>query len=263
MTIVLDIIDGARWREVNGRVAEITRVALLSDLTPGTTDDVLRTALDDEGLPQPGAAHPNENECLLVERVPRPLEPGIVSIDLVYRLPSSGGFNIPPNFPTTIRGGSSTQQIETAVDRNGAQITVEFEGREQGGVIAPLVAVEHLSLGETLQSADPTLVSRPWTNAVNSGPFYFDQSALARTWRIAEVSYELVNADTVPFPTWTFGYELEKRPIVVVGIVGGWDPQVVYIDPEENRPPPDLLAGVGYKTIPWHFEGDFSILFGV
>jgi hypothetical protein len=260
----IDIIEGALWREVDGTPTEVRRTAVLQDLTaPTGADSLMRAALDDPALPLAGAQHPTETALLLRERIPRALDPFTCQVELVYKLPPGGGIEIPPGYPTTIRGGSAVEQVETAVDRYANPIIVSRPGHpDQGGKIHPFVAGEQLSLGETAQSADPTLIGKTWTNLVNTGPFFFDLAALPRTWLIMEIGFELVSDDTVPFWTWDFTYELRKRPWVLYGVAGSWDPQVVYNDPETNRPPADLVAGEGYKTVEWHIDGNFALLFG-
>jgi hypothetical protein len=263
MTATLDIIEGARYREVTGSVAEITRTAIVTGVTGiAGADSMLREALDDDDIPAPGSEHPIESELFLEERIPRPLGLGIVNVELIYRRPAGGGLDIPPGYAFIMRGGSAVEQIETVVDRFGNEITVAYNEHELGGKIHPLVAAEQLSLGElNVGSADPTIVHRTWTNTVNTGTFFFDVVAAPRTWLITDISFELVNAAAQPFPLWNFTYELRKRPQIIQGIVGGWDPQVVY-EAEDGTIPADLEAGVGYKTVEWHVPLDFAFLFG-
>lgn len=262
MAVLIDIIEGSRWREVTGAVVEIARTAIIDGL-PGTAgdDSLLREALDTTGVPEPGAEHPTEQDLILEERIPRPLDATIVQVELIYRRPGGGGVDIPPGFAFIMRGGSAVEQIETAVDRFGELITVTHNDHTIGGKIHPLVAAEQLTLGETVKMADPTILHRTWTNAVNMGPFFFDVVAEPRTWLITNIGYELVNAESFPFATWNLVYELRKRPQIIAGVIGGWDPQVVY-EADDGTIPGNLIAGEGYKTVQWHFPMDFAQLFG-
>ena len=264
-TVQVDLIDGARYRERDGKLVEISRVAIISGLPVRPTDLVLNSAraflqLNGQG---PQTPHPTHTNLTLRDRVLRPLDPTIVIAELVYSLP--GDQPAPPNFPIAVAGGASSAQIETMVDRDGVPITVEHppgSGIKQGGVIHPLVAEETLRLSEVAQSSDPTLTQRVFSNTVNEGPFFFDCGAIARTWLIEEIAFELLDAESTPLPTWSFRYSLRKKPIVIAGIAGSHDPQVFFKDPETGQPPEGLTAGVGYKTIPWHFSTNFAVLFG-
>jgi hypothetical protein len=262
MTAILDIIDGALLRRHKGTIAEVTRVAIVKTAAPATEDAALLQALQDPAMPAANAEHGQYPGLFLVDQQVRALGPTLFHVDLLYQRPEGGGFDPPPNFPLRIAGGASVQQIETMVDRFGNPITVTHNGVLQGGVIHPEVAVEYLRLGETAQSADPTIIHRTWVNVVNSGPFFFDVAANPREWRITDINFELEDPDTLPYPTWQFGYELHKRPVVVFGVVGTHDPQVYYKDPDTGQPPNGLVAGVGYKTIQWHQAMNFTALFG-
>ena len=41
-----------------------------------------------------------------------------------------------------------------------------------------------------------------------------------------------------------------------------WDPTAVFIDARTNKPPPDLVEGVGFKTIQKHEKVDFDEILG-
>ena len=92
--ITIDIIENARWVEEQGKVLEISRVAILHGLTippgfPGTQprDAILRAALDEPDLPQPGDRHPIARDLILRLRRPNALGPTMVHVVLVSKLP--------------------------------------------------------------------------------------------------------------------------------------------------------------------------------
>ena len=260
--VILDIVDGALLRKHNGVIAEVVRTAIVQVDAPGINDSALLAALQQVGMPADNSEHPQFPGLYLEDHQVRAIGPTLFNVELNYRRPEGGGFDPPPNFPLRVAGGASLEQVETMVDRFGTPITVSHNGVVQGGVIHPLVALEQLRLGETAQSADPTIVHRTWVGAVNTGAFFFDTAAAPREWLITDINFELEDPDTVPFPTWSFGYELRKRPVVVLGVVGTHDPQVYFKDADTGQPPDGLVAGVGYKTVTWHDALNFAQLFG-
>ena len=279
--VVKDIVDGARvsFSKTGGYVSA-NRVFVL-DFAGGTgggggqplapsgnlpEDLILAAALSHPELPSTGAPH-QMFPGLFVDTKTARAESGqslIVRVDVSYKRndedqPAPGG-----NF--ALRFSSTSQQIETMVDRQGVPIVVTFTPpgksiRKQGAVIHPDIAAETISLSETAQSADPTAITRVWQNAVNTGPFFYDTNASAGEWRIVEISAELIDATTIPFATWRFSFVIVKKPEIIVNVVGGHNPQVYFVD--DNGDPPDgLVAGEGYLTVPWYDVMDFGNLFG-
>jgi hypothetical protein len=252
-TIVRDIRTGAQWEEEDGRIKQIDRMMLVSDIDmgneiPSARDWRLQKVLDSPNVPQPGDAHPLAADLFLRGRVVRPVDTNIFELLLTYKLPEGGTLPDPNNYE--LSGGASIQQIPTEIDRNGDQITVEYEGVEQGGTITPYEAIAGVTFEYVATNVAPLAVVRLYTNLVNNSVAWFhDPSALARTWIIADVAFDRIQV--VPITKYRFGFTLQHNP-------DGWDPQVIYEDPETGRPPPDLVAGVGYKTIPWHNEVNFN-----
>lgn len=250
---VIDIIENARMRWIDNRLVEVARSALvqLGTKVPVTQDKAVLLAKQADVIPIVGSVHPHDSTLVLHDVNGRALEPRIVMLDLVYRGPEE---NMPFGETFEIEGGSVAEQIETALDEQGSQITLTHDGEMQGGTIAPYENRETIRLAETISSNAPWLISRQYSNTVNSGGFYFDATAAPRTWRFAFINYTLSSRTHVP-PRWRLSYELVKN-------TNGHDPQVVYVDPETGEPPPGLVQDEGYKTIPWYQEVDFSAIFG-
>ncbi len=271
--VLLDIIEGARIRFHKGQYVEAARTAIVdvSHLAPDmlVNDQALAVAIGTSGLPATGDPHPHLAGLFLATKSGRP-EAGdnaIFRIELSYKRLDTEP--VPPGDTFSLSVSSTAQQIETMVDKDGDPIIVEFTppgatvALKQGGVIHPDVASETITLSETAQSADPTAITRVWTNAVNDGAFRYDRSAKTgdNSWRLVNISADLKDGFTSPFATWVFSYTLVKRPEIIAGVLGGHNPQVFYVD--DNGDPPDGLdEGVGYKTIPWYDKMDFSNLFG-
>lgn len=253
--VKIDTIEDARWREANGRVVEIVRTAKVYDIAipdPANARDLLLDkVLRAPNVPRPGNAHPHRPELIVQDRDARALSTNIAMVSVTYRLPDGGNF--PPGSDSfRLTGGTGIEQISTMLDRTGTPIVVTHEDVEQGGFITPYEARSEITAERTEQLSNPLGVSTLWTNAVNTGGWSLDPNAQPRTWLVAGVNFELVSQDTIPF-TYRVVYNFRQNP-------DGFDPQVVFIDPETGNPPPNLTPDEGYKTIPWYTSLNFNLL---
>ena len=268
--VVIDIVDGARAQVENNEIVELSRVAILdySALTrPFILDEIIIDAVTTRLLPATGLPHILTPNLYLKSKVAMP-EAGqsrIVRVELAYSRIDE--FGQPPGATWAVRVNSSSVAIESTVDRSGVPITVAWTppgatvADVQGGVIHPEVASMSITASHSAQSTSPTMMPLVWTNAVNTGGFAFDPTAQPRSWRVVNVAVELVDPESLPFPTWRFAYTIVKVPITVQGAAGGHDPMVFYKD-DNGDPPEGLVAGVGYKTIEWYTAMSFASLFG-
>ena len=159
------------------------------------------------------------------------------------------------------------EQVERALDNTGAQILVSYTppgtttAIVQNGTITPFEGRSVMTFAAPISTFAPWALVKSWVNTVNSAAFNpYGSGAGPREWLITDMNYELV-AKPAGFPTYDFTMTMRHNP-------DKWDPFVIYIDPETGRPPaPDadgnggLVAGQGYKTIPWHIESNFDQLF--
>lgn len=262
-SVSIDIIDGARWREEGGEVVEISRVAIVSNILANiggaqnpfvvVADQVIQYALDHAQVPKPPAQHPVEPQLILRDRAARAMDTQTVRIELIYRLPKKGTFP-PPGDTWLVSGGSHVEQATFVTDKNGDQVTVEHNGVVQGVEIHPFVSRGSLQMERIEKVSAPWLLTSIWTNTVNTGSFAFDPGAQPGTWLMTNVHFELTDRKTIP-PTYRTSYECQKNP-------EGHDPVAVFIDPETGRPPPDLVAGEGVKSIAEYDAQNFAALFG-
>lgn len=269
MAVISDIVEGARWEEDEGLVRRISRIFIITDLVPKqgqafTADEVFREALDTDGVPAPGDAHPIETNNFVTRRNPSAFGPRIVQIEVIYRDPEAGE-PPPPGDTVRVSGSSSVEQIETAIDRANQQITVMHQGVEQGGFIHPFEQRDELTLVWHEQTSNPWVLTRTFTNTVNDGPWAYDpgNQVQARTWHCGPIEFELEEPAAIP-PLYRFAASFRRKP-------EGWDPRVVFIDRETGEPPPDLeIAGLpgdgdwdnaGAKIIPWYAQSTFNNIF--
>ena len=119
----------------------------------------------------------------------------------------------------------------------------------------------------------PWSIVSSWVNMVNTGSFFpYAPCAASRTWLITDMDYELLSSSN------PLGAPLYEMTLTMRHNPNTWDPFVIYIDPETGRPPAcvspgkdgngdplpcvgGLVENVGYKTVKWHWEDDFNILF--
>ena len=263
-TLTLDIIENARWTEVDGYLTEIVRMAIVvvGDTVPTDPppfDSIVVWATDpnlNPDLPVPGEQHPVRGELILRERRPTPLSTKLVQIELIYRRRDEGQPPPPTGSNSVIQGSTSLDQITTQNDRAEppAQITVEHDGVTQGGEISVQVPRTQLSFTREEQSSTPGLRGLNNVGRVNLETF---QGLPPGTWLCMDISFELLVPGSTVAPivpsTWRFTYRFKFDP-------EGHDPAVVFIDPETGQPPPGLIEDEGFKTVPYYQAADFNLL---
>ena len=276
-TVVSDVIDGVRLREEGGVVVSIDRAFIVSGIpgVPGApeglpvdpvqqvmvppgglrSDEVLKLALDNNGVAQPGFAHPVYDHLFVSSRTTKVLGPQTIMVTCTYTQPGGGSFDPPLGSLYTLTGGSSVEQIETAFEPGGTvQIEVTHGGVTQGGTITPFEGRAVLGFGSAFPSIAPWLLTTNWVNTVNGGPFFYAPGAEKRTWLITDFNFELAERKSPSgIPIYQFSLSMRHNPDT-------WDPGVVFINPETGKPPENIDA-TGHKTIQWHSEMDFDTLF--
>lgn len=255
-TIHIDILEGVRWREEKGVVKEISRLAIVSEITTaGGTDPsgelIVAAALDHTDMPQPGDPHPVKTGLVLTDRFPIARSTRIIQIELRYKIPGLID-PPPPGEPWTLHGGASLEEIESHIDRDGNQITVAHNGVVQGGVIRVLMPRRELHPEWTGQSLFPGDLVDAYVGKVNLSTW---QAGLPGTWLCTELTFDPADPSQTPV---LYRYNASFRQKDDDG--SGQQPQVVFIDPETGQPPPGLVAGVGYKTIAWYLGAEFNAL---
>lgn len=257
-TLTIDLLEGVRWREHKGVVREVSRLAIVSGITDtfgqqGASDGeaVIPVALNHTDMPQPGEEHPLLTGMVLEDRFVVPRSTKIIQVELRYKVP--GGDPPPPGQPWTLSGGASLEEIESQLDRNGNQIVVTHNGRPQGGVIRPLMPRRVLHARWTGQSMFPGDLVDAYAGKTNLSDW---QGGLPGTWLCLDIDFDPVDVRADPV---LYEYNASFRHKDDGG-GEGHDPQIVFIDPETGQPPPGLVAGEGFKTIPWYLRAEFNAL---
>ena len=255
-TLKIDILEGVRWREEQGVIKEVSRLAIVSDLEPGTIgEQVIADALNDLNMPQPGDGHPLLTGLVLADRFPIARDPTIIQIELRYKIPGLID-PPPPGAPWTIEGGTALDQIQTYKNAaNGEQIILTHNGVPQGGHIVVVEPMREITFGWVRQSLDPYMAYDGYVGKLNDAPFIHGREL---TWMCMSAPFTLIDPNTNP-PTWKFSMTFNHKDDGSSPVIGH-QPQAVYIDPDTGQPPPGLVPDEGFQVIPYYQVANFNSL---
>ena len=230
--------------EIAGRIESVQTAIHVENLTP-TTDLAakIQQALGTSGLPVNGDVLTINSQEVVLERrnvqmSSESAEDAMVS--LVYRRQEAGD-------SITWRGGTALQQITTELDINGLPITVTHNGVSQGGEINVLEAQSTLIGDPVVETNSPGVISQSWAGRVASNAWEGGQPG---EWLCESVTFEPVDLTSDP-NRYRLTFTMRRK-------AGGWQPSAVYVDPETDRPPPDLVEGQSIKTVEWYPSKDFD-----
>lgn len=181
---------------------------------------------------------------------------GKARVDVFYERPA-----LLPNDESgkpVITGRASLQQITTENDANSDPITVSYtfpaddpdwpsETKVQRGTIQVLEPRPAFVIPRIEETDEPGALAMQWIGYLNSDTW---NNAGPRRWMCIDVPFEPIDLTTNP-QKWLLAYQFERAQI-------SHDPDAVFIDPRTGRPPSDLVAGVGYKTIAYNPERSFN-----
>lgn len=246
MALKSDLIRDSGLKEQNGRIIEIRRIFRVTGLTGGS--GTLKAALAEAGLPAPNSVHPDETTLRVLSREVKTIDgfPTECFVEVTYGYLGviTSGTSTP-----TLSGGTGLETLESAYDRNGAQITTTHNGITQGGTISVPNAQSSFRFTRTQQTGQPGVISKTYVNRVNSTAWMGGNPG---EWLCTNIAFDLVDDSTTP-DTYQLTYEFQFKE-------GGWQPKIVYIDPDTGQPPPNLQIGTGVKVVDWFFEINFHNL---
>jgi hypothetical protein len=278
LTVKLDKIDLLEANERHGALRRLVRKATLSgtDLTSETDWQALTTALDEDAtLPQYNDhltedLTSNAYDLVLVERNIKMIDRGYAEVELVYE----NWVDLPENLDTP-RGGYVTgevrcniQQKTSNLDLNGNLVEVEHtypaddpnhasETLVQGVEFQYYEPERTVNITGIKQTRTPWLIANAIIGRVNSGVFSGEAPrkwlCTGCTWKIAWAGRMGASArENRYYMTFEFQFNADT-----------WDPTVVFIDDFTNKPPPDLVPNVGYKTVTKMPAVDYNSVLGV
>lgn len=167
---------------------------------------------------------------------------GVADVTLNYIVSSRDGQVDPIEAGFRISGGLQT--IRDAKDINGDAIVLTYKDEAQGGEIDFQLPQTTISFTFREQSANPYAVPREWTGKLNQGTWAGSPEG---RWMCTGVDVTLTDLVTTPNPTYEFVYSFTEDP-------DGWQPQVVFIDPETNKPPADWADNPGASVTVEKYE---------
>jgi len=288
-SVVTDTIRNLSAEEWHGVIIRLTRECLVIDVDDhdigGITETVF-TALDTAGFTV-GSILPDHENLVLTGRKADIHEgdPRVYIVALTYEKFGNEGQSIdaPVHGGLFIRSQTSLQQVMTNrypdvypsdPSMAGKQIEVkhtfpdgtatykgadgetlpadpDFPGQEkiQGGEISIYEPQETITVDGILAVDAPWAVTEAMVGFVNSVPWMGQD---ARKWMCTGAPYESHALESVY--RWLFHFEFQLNRAT-------WDPTAVFIDARQGKPPPGLVANVGYKTIKYQGEIDFGTYF--
>lgn len=271
--VKLDPKDKLSSSERNGTITEVHRAAIVTGLKDYASDwNVMSIAMTHPDVPQYGnrlSNNPNSQvfTLVVVDRDINMVDEDCAVIDLVYK----NAYQIDAmedRFDSPflgIIGGEvrcNVQQVYSNLAADGSQVVVEHtypeddanfpgETKRQGGEFTYFTAQRSFAVHGIKQTNAPWAIANNINGRVNYYPF---SGEAPRTWLCVGASWKpesLHNGLARYYMRFEFQHNLDT-----------WDPTVVFIDPVENKPPPDLVAGVGYKTIQKIPAVDFEYIIG-
>lgn len=256
ITVTEDLINGYSFGLTpNGPVA--TRVFYAVADAGEKAGEVLQAP----GIPQYFDMHPESGgstgyfSIFALEITCQPIEqqPGQYIITANYSRPDAT-----QQIPSTaaedsiIQVGSSVSSGKTQKDKNGDQIVVSLTGQPDQVGDVEIQLPETVVLFERKESASPLAKSVSYTGTVNDAEIVgADVTYAARTLLCLGID----GTSTDNGQTWTVTYRFQYKPDT-------WDAEIVYIDPETDRPHDDINIATndGYKVVSVYPESVFSTL---
>lgn len=256
-TVIPDIIETLEVEESDGALKSLHRVFHISGLSGAAR---CAEALANGSIPVYGsvlAAYPG---LVLTGRRARimPNSPSKVRIDLEYQRYGDAQDHF------VFEGSTSLRQItrETIPPFND-QITVShtypdddlnYPGQTltQGGSINVMETEGSLRATGIMACDHPIYVAGAWHKHLN---LHFWGGGGTGTWMCTNVSYVPHDTGATP-PKYRFTFEFSFNS-------DGWQPKVVFTDSTTGKPPPDLVAGVGYKEFFYYKYINFHSLFPI
>jgi len=247
MAIRVDVQDGNAGRlTIDGW--EFTRVAIVSEVVGVGHARIFAAAQALIAVVGTiGASHPTVVACKLQEIVPSSVSTDSIKFSLVYKQEDD------PDQPTsaTIEVGTSLSQVETNKDANGEVISLSYtypadyeldpkkRGKTvtQGGLISRLQPETSL-VYKRVESTSPASKSKLYVGKVSLSGWALDPSAEDRTW----LCMSITGSSDDNGVKWDVNHVFQHR-------ADTWDQTVLFINPDDGKPPDDLVDDVGKKVI--------------
>lgn len=241
--VTVDILPG-HGAKLTVQGWEFTRVAMVRGVTgEGHTKLINAVLAVIEEVGGIYAEHPNMANTLIKSFDPVPKTPEEVEVRIIYAQRSRVVTE-----ESQIEVGSSITQVETNKDSAGNLITlsyaypVNYKGNDkyrgqtitQGGMIKRPVPTSTLSITRR-ESVSPLTKSQAYVGRVNSDVW---KGGEIRTWLCTGITGRSDDSGDSYVVTYSFEYKFDT-----------WDETIMFINPDDGKPPTDLVNNVGIKTI--------------
>lgn len=240
-----DLIDEASYVADSSGV-KVTRKFLITGLNDNAPRKLYQAAMLPD-LPQRGQAHPNIPN-LVVETVsiqPAPSSPTKAHATVVYQTISSTNITPSEGAEATLDYGATISSVERDRDKNGDEMILTYDGRDNQPFIANVqAAFPYLTLSRREPKPFNTLKVKQFVGAVNSVPWIGDP---ARTWLCSAIRA------TLDGDAFRVNYEFQFNRFT-------WDVIGVYFDESKGKPIVNPVTGQGRKTFYVYSEEDFALL---
>ncbi len=245
--VKLDRIEGSSLRRM-AEGFEAVRVAYVIGLG-GDACGRLRQAVEAEGIPRVGQPHPTIENLVVQLVAVEPDGPHAAKVLIHYRSREVGGGSAGGG---RVEVGSTLNQRLTETNLSGERITVAYTAtgddsdlQIQGTRVPALRPQTTLQFSRN-ESNNPARLARQFVGTVNQARIFDGDS---QTWLCTAITGKSSDGAVSFDVTYEFQHNAD-----------GWQPQVSYIDPRTNRPPADLVLGVGLKEIAIYKQTDFREL---
>ena len=247
-TEIQDILTSANVDEEGGAVKRARRSFLITDLDAtynGSTDPAARIKQAYIALTvKQGQRHPTYPTLFCSQRAASVVDLDKVRFDLLYiplNFAKGGGDQEAPADGAAVEDGyvvagrTRLEREETYVDRSGDAIELSFTGHPTISVSVPVDRQRRqLVMERSILTATPGAFGVTYAGKTNNATW---QSGAAGTWRCESVDFDQINpsasnGDSGPetfSPLYRIRFEFAYNP-------NGWNPIVVYTDPETGSP---------------------------
>lgn len=257
MAVVSDLVNTVNVVEQEGVTISMTRVFMVTGLTPTGLPTPHVQAFGTSGVPQHGDTAPGNTNLKVHQR----------SYEMVRDTPSAAMVTV--DYKTVadwansfiFSGGSSIQQRQTDVDRLGNRIQLswtypadypdeQLRGQVYTTAINESVTESNLTLTATgsLYVDYPNEVALDWTNKVNAT---FWAGAAPYYWKCAACNFRGRDTGLGRAHLWEFDWTFEYNP-------QSWAIVAKIRDPATGNVPDDVVDGTGIKSVDWYYTKDFN-----
>lgn len=259
MSAHIDTIEVLTMQERAGAIVGLTREAIVTGLT-GVPLEKLYAALDAAGVPVYGTVLDagRGKRVFVTDRNVKMLDRDTASVTITYESKESkrsteNGTSVVGKMTASVaqvdtnlyRENGRGEQLPVALEHTYPDDDPDFAGQtiKQAGQMKVFVPQRTFTCDGVRATLTPWTIVDTMIGCVNRAAW---MGGGPREWMCTEVTWE-VQGYMKYLMAFTFQHNEDT-----------WDPTVTFIDSRTNRPPKDLMAGKGYKTVPYHRPIDFS-----